>query len=201
MRTLKYPALIVSLLLVMWLAGYIIFLARVTTAEIDKPIQKSDAIIVLTGGSKRIATGIKLLRQEYARHLLISGVDRRVTREDVLARHQLPEALLACCITLGRQARNTPGNAREAYDWVQDNNITSLRLVTSHYHIDRARLEFNAMMPGLHIETHPVRPANFDMGYRHFWLLTFEEYNKLLYRLGFHVLGDPGKDRDQGDKS
>lgn len=195
MDRLKYPALLTGVVLIIWCIGYMFFLTRVMTADIDSPEQESDAIIVLTGGSKRIEAGISLLRQGLGRHLLISGVDRHVTRSDVLAKHDLPEKLRECCVTLGRQAKNTPGNARETSHWIRNRDIQSLRLVTSNYHIDRARLEFTHQMPDLRIHAHPVQPANFNALHRHFWRLTFEEYHKLLYRIGFHTLGRLSTDR------
>jgi uncharacterized SAM-binding protein YcdF (DUF218 family) len=195
MDRLKYPAILIGVVLLIWCIGYVIFIVRVITADFDKPVQKSDAIIVLTGGSKRIETGVSLLRKGLAGHLLISGVDRHVTRSDVLATHNLPEKLRECCVTLGRQAKDTPGNARETYHWTRDKDIQGLRLVTSNYHIDRARLEFTHQMPDLRIHSHPVRPANFNVMHQHFWRLTFEEYHKLLYRIGFHTLSRLTTDR------
>lgn len=201
MKGWKYPAILIVVFVILWLAGYMIYLSRVIGADIDNPTHKSDAIIVLTGGSKRIDTGVKLLREGRAAHLLISGVDTQVSRADVLSQHRLSESLRACCVILGRQARDTPGNARETYDWIQDNDIASLRLVTSHYHIDRAWLEFSTTMPDIRIYKHPVRPANLDFRDTHFWRLTFEEYHKLLYRIGFHFVNQFGNNKHQGDIS
>ena len=45
-------------------------------------------------------------------------------------------------IELGRKAKNTIENAIETEEWIRKNNIKSIRLVTSSYHIPRSMQEF-----------------------------------------------------------
>ena len=44
---------------------------------------KADGIVVLTGGDNRLEAGAKLLSEGRAKRMLISGVNRKVTREEM----------------------------------------------------------------------------------------------------------------------
>jgi uncharacterized SAM-binding protein YcdF (DUF218 family) len=127
--------------------------------------RKTDAIIVLTGGKDRVAEGIRLLNQKYAGKIFISGVGKSTNIIELLESQGLSEKeikkLDPAKFAIGREAINTIGNAREAESWIAQNNIKSIRLVTSSYHMPRALLEFKKRMPGLKIIPHPVIPANF----------------------------------------
>jgi uncharacterized SAM-binding protein YcdF (DUF218 family) len=117
----------------------------------------TDAIVVLTGGSLRLQSGIDLLREGKGRTLFVSGVDQRVSMNELL--RQTGEAAphwLGCCIVLGHQADNTAGNALETAQWMRHQGYHSLRLVTSWYHMPRSLLEFKRAMPDLEIIPHPV---------------------------------------------
>jgi uncharacterized SAM-binding protein YcdF (DUF218 family) len=119
----------------------------------------TDAIVVLTGGSLRLASGIDLLREGRGRVLFVSGVDRQVGIEALLrsAGDETPK-WLACCVVIGHQAQNTEGNAIETAVWMRREGYHSLRLVTSWYHMPRSLLEFGRAMPDLEIVPHPVFP-------------------------------------------
>ena len=124
----------------------------------DRPAA-TDAIVVLTGGSLRLQTGIDLLREGKGRALFVSGVDRRVDRDELLrlAGSDAPP-WLACCVTVGHRAENTIGNAAETARWMRQQGFHSLRLVTAWYHMPRSRLEFERAMPQVAIIAHPVFP-------------------------------------------
>ncbi|MBV8122013.1 MAG: YdcF family protein [Alphaproteobacteria bacterium] len=123
---------------------------------------QADAIVVLTGGSLRLRSGIELMLDGRGRMLFVTGVERRVDLDDLvhLAGEQSPR-WLACCVVLGYKAENTLGNAIETKDWMRQQGYHSLRLVTSWYHMSRSLLEFKRVMPDFEIIPHPVllRPA------------------------------------------
>jgi len=146
--------------------------------------RKTDAIIVLTGGSLRLETGFALLARGRAEKLLVSGVDKSVPIEEVLRITGMTQDELACCVTLGYMAEDTGSNASESAAWVRNNRITSVRLVTSGYHMPRSLLEFRAALPGVEIVPHPVFPEQVMI---HEWWrrpgtasLVIGEYNKYL---------------------
>lgn len=155
--------------------GWVWFTASLFTMKPDAPDQKTDAIIVLTGGTKRIEEGVKLLESGLSEQLFISGVNRNTSLTDLLKDQRPP-----CCITLGYKAEDTIGNADEARNWVEEKKVQSIRLVTSNYHIARARIEFDRALPGVTLYKHPVRSDDLDLATRSFWELSFREYAKLI---------------------
>ena len=117
----------------------------------------TDAIVVLTGGSLRLQSGIDLLREGEGRTLFVSGVDQRVGVEGLLRKADATSPQwLVCCVVLGHQADNTVGNALETAQWMRHQGYHSLRLVTSWYHMPRSLLEFKRAMPDFEIIPHPV---------------------------------------------
>ncbi|MFT8675161.1 MAG: YdcF family protein [Acetobacter sp.] len=116
----------------------------------------ADGIVALTGGTGRVETSLRLLAQNRARLLLISGVDTQTS-----LRALLPAAApqdLAARVTLGYQARSTIENAAETATWVADNHIGSLIVVTAGYHMRRAMLELSRTLPDVALYPYPVTP-------------------------------------------
>lgn len=141
---------------------------------------KTDAIIVLTGGDKRVNTGLDLLTADKAQFLFISGVNQKVKPQELVALWKGDHAKVLPRITLGYAAESTAQNAIESQQWIRDNHIKSVRLVTANYHMTRSLLMFQSAMPELLIYQHPVMPDDFVPWEKQFWPLTFQEYNKVL---------------------
>ncbi len=182
-KTLQRITLYITLSIVLlWMTGYAAFILHISTVKPDSNIKNTDAIVVLTGGSNRINTGLNLLSAHAAPELFISGVNKNVSVEKLLAMWPAGEKQKKqpCCITLGHKAQNTTQNAQEAREWTGQKDVTSLRLVTSHYHMPRARLEFRNTMPSMNILIHPVIPDDLEIEDKGFWHISFEEYNKTL---------------------
>ncbi len=173
-----YCALIVSTI---WLIGFAIFCAYAFSLQSDS-LEKRDAVVVLTGGSNRIDTGFRLMKQQGADYLLISGVNKKVSSDKLLKK--VPKADRKK-ITLGYRAENTVGNAKEINQWVKDKEIKSVLLVTSFYHMPRSIFEINKLNPQLKIAPRPVFPKTFGdsvdwIKTRYAWLL-FIEYHKFIF--------------------
>ena len=64
--------------------------------------------------------------------------------------------------------------------WIEKNNIDSILLVTSAYHMHRAKLEFHRKIKNVAITSYPVVTDEETWRTEKFWRLTFEEYNKTL---------------------
>lgn len=163
-----------------WAVGWVIFLLAVTVVQPKYPDESTDAIIVLTGGQNRINTGLDLLLGGKAHLLFISGVDERVTIEQLVRLWKPDFEYVPCCIALGHNANNTEGNARESSEWVRRQNIGSIRLVTSNYHLPRAWIEFTHALPQHKIIAHPIHPTSIEGDSKHFLRLSLGEYNKTL---------------------
>lgn len=145
-----------------WLLGLVWFAATVP-GEVEDRATATDAIVVLTGGSERVATGVALLEAQLGRRLFVSGVHKGVEVADLLKttrHHSHPSGRpdLAGQIALGYEADDTVGNAAETAAWMRAEKVRTLRLVTAAYHMRRSLLEFRHAMPGAVIVPHPVFP-------------------------------------------
>ncbi len=141
-----------------WLGGLLWF-ASTLPAAVDDATTHTDAIVVLTGGSERIETGLKLLSTGLADRLFVSGVGEQVKAGSLVARADAVPPDLAAKVAVGSSAYDTPGNATETAAWAQAQHVASIRLVTAGYHMRRALLEFHAAMPAVRIVPHAVFPA------------------------------------------
>lgn len=159
-RAVAAASIILGTLVGAWVGGLLIFAATMA-AGIEDRDTTTDAIVVLTGGSERLASGLGLLEQGKGRKLLVSGVHKGVDLAELLRRAGRPPADSHCCISLGHSADDTIGNAAETAAWMEAEHYTSLRLVTAAYHMQRALLEFRRAMPHLTIVAHPVFPDAF----------------------------------------
>lgn len=142
--------LCLAALLSIWGVGALFFTAA-TLKQHDMP-PRADAIIVLTGDAYRIETAFRLLHDNKADALLISGVYENTSLQDLLALTSLPQdaqdALQNhCCITLDHKARSTAGNARQGAQWIADHAYENVILVTSDYHMPRAAFLFREALP------------------------------------------------------
>jgi uncharacterized SAM-binding protein YcdF (DUF218 family) len=147
----------------------------------------TDAIVVLTGGSLRLQSGIDLLREGKGRKLFVSGVHQQVDLEDLLGLSGRAPNWALCCIVLGHHADNTFDNAQETARWVRSEGFRSLRLVTAWYHMRRSLLEFDRALPEIDIVAHPVFPD--QLRQQNWWALRgtaallISEYFKYLAAL------------------
>ena len=101
---------------------------------------------------------MRLLEEHKGQRLLISGVNRIVTDDELLrgALNVDPE-LAQCCIDLGRSAEDTLGNASETAAWAREHHYTRLILVTDDYHMPRSHAELSLALPEAEIYPYPVR--------------------------------------------
>lgn len=182
---------LIVVVLVAWTWGLIQFVAKIPDSVEDESTH-TDAIIVLTGGTLRLEKGFELLSARLADRLLISGVDRSVQLDQVLGVAGLEPADLECCITLGYMAEDTGSNARESAAWIRANDVKSVRLVTSGYHMPRSLLEFRSSTPDVRIIPHAVFPEHVVVD--EWWSrpgtasLVITEYNKYLLAATRHWL-------------
>ncbi len=176
----KYIAIVLIVCLA-WLGGFLWFSHKIYHFPADTST-KTDAIIVLTGGKNRISEAAKLLNQGLGEKLFISGVSKKTSLQDLKNRGDI--ALNnEQDVTLDKRSTNTVENAIEAIEWVKKNHITSIRLVTSNYHILRSQMEFRALDKNLKIIPHPVYSENVSsQWWKNFgsFFLIAAEYNKFL---------------------
>lgn len=138
-------------------AGFLWFVAHLPET-VAQPDRRTDAIVVLTGGSGRVGRGLELLARGRAEKLFVSGVYKGVDVAELLRVSRQDPEHLACCVALGYEAGTTEGNAIETARWMRAQGYRSLRLVTAAYHMPRSLLEFRRRMPEIEIVPHPVFP-------------------------------------------
>ena len=171
---------LISLIFLAWVLGFAWF---ALLPPLPAAAQKTDAIVVLTGGPGRIDRALERLEAGDAKRLLISGVAREVKPRELAAEYKRPAALFECCIALGFEAEDTRSNATEVVTWVARRNYKSVRLVTTDWHMRRAQYEIGrAVGDTATIVPDAVRSEpNFAT--------LFREYHKYLAGLAGGVLG------------
>lgn len=138
-RLLKWLGVLVML----WCLGFAAYMLM-----LPQPLEgaTSDAIVVPTGGAGRIDRGIALLRAHQARRMLVTGVAPGVGAATLAREYRVSSRLFACCIDLGTEAVDTRSNAEETAAWVRAHSYRTIRLVTSDWHLPRARMELGAAL-------------------------------------------------------
>mgnify|MGYP001311753303 CR=1 FL=1 len=97
---------VIVVLVVGWAVGLQVFASSLPETA-DPALAKTDAIVVLTGGSGRLIEGLDLLKKGLAEKLFVSGVYRGVDVEELLRVTQAGGEPLARKIVLGRQFRQS----------------------------------------------------------------------------------------------
>lgn len=162
---------ILAAVLIIWALGFLWFAIALPQPQAGG---ESDAVIVPTGGPGRIDRGLELIDEGKAKSLLVTGVDREVKPAEFAEEYEVDEARMECCVTLGFAAVDTRGNAAEAAQWIEDNDYSSIRLVTTDWHMRRAALELGRTLPDtVDVQWDAVasEPS---------WSNLFLEYHKLL---------------------
>jgi len=166
--------------LLLYVLGYALFAVLLPKPAGD---ERTDAIVVLTGGSGRLERGFELMQRELAQRMLISGVDRTVRPVELAEAYDVDEALLECCVTLGRESFDTRSNADEVARWLDRRRFRSIRLVTNDLHMPRARYELRKRIgPEVTMVTDAVQT---DPSF----MQIFTEYNKYLLGRAADLIG------------
>jgi uncharacterized SAM-binding protein YcdF (DUF218 family) len=131
---IRFLIRIVSFLLLLYVLGYAAFAVMLPRPAGD---ERTDAIVVLTGGSGRLERGFDLVERGISRRMLISGVERTVRPNELAELYHIDPQLFACCVVLGRGSFGTRSNADEVARWVERRHIRSIRLVQRSSHAAR----------------------------------------------------------------
>jgi len=165
-----------SLIALIYALGFLFFaLTLGKPATADAP--PTEAAVVLTGGSGRIEHAIQVLQERKAARLLVAGADPAVTKADIARRvGGSSRQVLGCCVDLGSESVDTRSNAEESSRWLAKHHFKSVRLITSDWHMRRARYEFRKILGNKYrIVTDAVRSEPS-------FLTLFGEYNKYILR-------------------
>lgn len=175
-----YPAIALVMLSI---AVFLYLLADYAALGSDAPpaAGRADAVVVLTGGRGRAEEGLKLLRSGVADILILSGVDRAASVDSIYHEAKLDKEIRERII-LEKNSTSTHQNAVEVGKIMSERDLKSMVVVTSGYHVKRARLIFGSVMPaGINIIYWRVATPNYDES--NIWnldalLLTTNEFLK-----------------------
>jgi uncharacterized SAM-binding protein YcdF (DUF218 family) len=160
-----------------------------TPAPLPPPAQ---GIVALTGAgsNERLAAAMGLLEDGMGERVLVSGVNRMASREDIRNVSRAVRRLYDCCVDLGFTAADTVGNARETAEWAKAMRYSSVTVVTADYHMPRALLELKAVLRGTGVEVASYAVPTPALKSRTWWRspraarLMVVEYCKYLAILG-----------------
>ena len=146
-------------------------------------------IVVLAGSSGRINTAYELMIEREVPVLFVAGVYKAVTFED-LAREFKLDYNYKERIKIDNVSRTTVENAKVTQQYAEENNVKTIVLVTSVYHIKRAEFIFNkifedqgTMIIPYTVNTTKLEPNSVWTDYRTF-INFLDEYVKYqLYRI------------------
>jgi uncharacterized SAM-binding protein YcdF (DUF218 family) len=165
----------VSFVVLLYAVGFVVFaftLGRPAPAKAGS----TDAAVVLTGGSGRIEHAGEIVGDGKGKRLLIAGADPSVTKADLTRRIPGSGKLIKCCVDLGSESVDTRTNAEEAQRWLSQHRFQSVRLITSDWHMRRARYEFEKVLGSKYrLVTDGVRTEPS-------FVTLFGEYNKYVLR-------------------
>lgn len=175
-----------------FLGGFAAFATHVAQLSTPQEPADADAIIVLTGGEKRLDAAVDLLRSGKGQRLLISGVHPSARIVDLQKATGGDAQLFSCCIDIDRAALDTIGNAEESARWITSHAWDTIIVVTNNYHMPRSLLELRRSIGDVNLVPYPVVNTRLDGGE---WLtnraalrVLFTEYAKYLFALVRGVL-------------
>lgn len=147
-----------------------------------------DAVVVLAGGRGRIEEGVRLYREGKGQRLFLIGLGPSVKKTDLYKESEGGRS--GEQVFIEKVSRNTLENAIFARELISRNNVRSMLLITSRYHMKRSLLIFRSLLPkDIAIYPHPVASKNSTEAW---WshsgslrLLFSEFYKYCLYRVIF----------------
>lgn len=165
---------------ILWSLGFALFVAAMPT-RVDN--RATDGIVVLTGGPGRIQRGLGLLKAGKAKRMLVSGVDRRVKPHELAAEYGVSRTMFDRQVDLGHESVDTRSNATEAVNWLKRRNYKSVRLVTTDWHMARARFELSHLLGDDILLVADAVPSDPQL------IPLVKEYNKYLLRRASALFG------------
>jgi uncharacterized SAM-binding protein YcdF (DUF218 family) len=186
-----------STMVAAWFIGFLGFIAAAERPVPPPP--RADGVVALTGGAERVEAALRLLAEDRAQNLLISGTGSGADLTVLAHRAGLDPAPLAERVTLGRSATSTRGNALETASWVQAHDIRTLIVVTAYYHMPRALTELRRTLPNVQLYAYPVlSPDGFGAERLVSLRLLVEEYSKYLLAAAGVTAWEPTRDAVRG---
>ena len=166
-RPRNHESLLVGLLVgAVVVAGAGLALFQDFVASFDRPVPapppRVDLIVALSGGSGRLAEAVRLLHEGRAPVLLLVGFQGPAVAAR-LGEHPDAAALAReGRIVVEPRSESTLDDARRTRALVEARGARSVLVITSVYHVPRAELTFQTLLPsGVAVYVRPVATARF----------------------------------------
>jgi len=135
---------------------------------------KADAIVVVSGGDTNARTdeGIKLFKNGWASEMVFSGAAQDKTGPSnaaAMRNRAINAGVPANSIYVEENSATTGENAMNTQTIFEDNEYSTIILVTSGYHERRATLEFEKESNNIEVLNHPLLT---DKDWSMWWWLT-----------------------------
>ena len=134
----------IPLLVILALTFIAILIESFIPGESDSP-KDSDVIVILGGGDQgRVERAADLYQSGYAGKVLITPAGDRYNAEELtsIVRHYGVEEE---DVIVDTESTSTYSNAERTLEIMDDNNFESAMIVTSDYHLKRAKLAFERL--------------------------------------------------------
>jgi len=153
--------IVLTLFLILILSHFIFFLSQVRNFNSNyTSITNIDSLVVLTGDKFRIAKGMEILSNGIGEKLLLSGVNKNIKLTNIINEFPKYKNFFDCCVEIENISSNTFENSRETFLWLEKNKYNSVLIVSSDYHMPRAKLEFEKFLNTKNTYYHPVNSNN-----------------------------------------
>ena len=153
--------IILTLFLILVLSHFIFFLSLVKNFKSNyATIKNIDSVVVLTGDKFRISKGMEILSNGIGEKLLLSGVNKNIKLINIKNEFPKYKKNFDCCVEIENTSSNTFENSRETFLWLEKNKYNSVLIVSSDYHMPRAKLEFEKFLNTKNTYYHPVNSNN-----------------------------------------
>jgi uncharacterized SAM-binding protein YcdF (DUF218 family) len=157
----------------------------------QSPLQKSDAIVAISGGDtvERMKEAVRLYEAGWAPKIIFSGAaldPSSPSNAKVMAVEAEARGVPKTAIILDETSVNTEANATDVAKIILNNKFTKIILVTSPYHQRRASILFRrALGDGITV----LNQSSYDMNWRRsdWWAnassrsITLSEFQKSIY--------------------
>jgi len=137
------------------------------------PLTPADAVVVFAGGvgesgkagggtQERLQHAIDMYREGYAAHLVFSsGYTYSFPEAELMQSSAVEQGVPAAAIVLERRSTNTYENAKFTAEIFREHQWRSMLLVSSPYHMRRARLVWHRVAPGFMVTPAPPPKSQF----------------------------------------
>ncbi len=123
-------------------------------------VQRADVVVVLAGESSRLDTGLRLMQQGVASALVISNGNAKGWKAaNILCSTRQPFVVLCP----KPSSDSTGGEAKTISHLARENNWNRMVLVSSNYHLRRARTLFNRCYRG-ELRVYSSEPDRLSLG-------------------------------------